>query len=203
MGKKKNLKNFERAIFSNGNNEASSDIVLSKQKMRMQGISKKGKRMLKRKLLLQNLIRKSSKLKKKEKENAIYKAQEGTHTSKESSLYFMNDMLGPLLDSAFSPSPLSNSARLSSKSRSTEVQQFKNVLAHPAFDSDPLKAITEHITNSVQLLKKQVNEKQQFEDKHLSLRRKMKIQINKGKTQSPLVIRQSSKKLHQHHHPKK
>jgi len=117
MGKKKNLKNFERAIFSNGNNEASSDIVLSKQKMRMQGISKKGKRMLKRKLLLQNLIRKSSKLKKKEKENAIYKAQEGTHTSKESSLYFMNDMLGPLLDSAFSPSPLSNSARLSSKSR--------------------------------------------------------------------------------------
>jgi hypothetical protein len=36
-----------------------------------------------------------------------------------------------------------------------ELEQFKNVLAHPVFQTDPMAAITEHVKNSVVILQKQ------------------------------------------------
>eukprot|EP01089_Gocevia_fonbrunei_P009226 TRINITY_DN2128_c0_g1_i1.p1 TRINITY_DN2128_c0_g1~~TRINITY_DN2128_c0_g1_i1.p1 ORF type:complete len:168 (-),score=37.56 TRINITY_DN2128_c0_g1_i1:25-528(-) len=41
----------------------------------------------------------------------------------------------------------------------TELVQFKNVLAHPAFQSDPMKAIKEHITNKVAIVAEQRHKK--------------------------------------------
>jgi len=39
-----------------------------------------------------------------------------------------------------------------------ELEQFKNVLSHPAFQSNPVGAITEHLKNSVALMQKKHNE---------------------------------------------
>lgn len=41
-----------------------------------------------------------------------------------------------------------------------EQEQFKNVLKHPIYQSNPLATISEHIKNNVQILHKQQQQQQ-------------------------------------------
>jgi len=69
--------------------------------------------------------------------------------------------------------------------KKTELEQFKNVLEHPAFKANPLSVITEHVKNSVTLIKKQ-NELNELETKksqsELKKLNKLKQQKEKQRT---------------------
>jgi len=76
---------------------------------------------------------------------------------------------------------LTNSSR--QQITGNETKQFSAVLEHPAYKSNPLGAITEHITNSVSLIQKQ---KQDAKEQNKVARKKekerqKKKELSKGK----------------------
>eukprot|EP01114_Cavostelium_apophysatum_P003426 TRINITY_DN13301_c0_g1_i1.p1 TRINITY_DN13301_c0_g1~~TRINITY_DN13301_c0_g1_i1.p1 ORF type:complete len:223 (+),score=69.65 TRINITY_DN13301_c0_g1_i1:38-706(+) len=111
--------------------------------------------------------------------------------TKQETLSSLEDLLSPLLESSLAKS--ANSSHLTREKRkevdTAERDLFKNVLAHPAFKSNPLAAITEHVTNSVAIAKKKQAQKED-EDK----RTKIQLQKLKKKQQAGKESKESPQK---------
>jgi len=95
----------------------------------------------------------------------------------------LKDLLDPLLEAQLKDEKQSGAPKKLTVHKRKEIeklesQQFKNVLQHPAFKSNPMAAINEHISNSVAITQK-INQEAENKKKVAELKQKKKDKADK------------------------